>query len=596
MAAGAAWHRQALALGLANLLIARGKFDAGFATRWSNGPLLVRADTGRFLRQCDIDPSGSQDVLYAQASGAGDLVAYNARSGRWLERDAKVSAAIPAGCAHHCGQYHLSERFRHLCRRRGSVPRRSRSGHYWSGREGPCPCCRDPGRGVLCRLLFLERRWPKSDGHADGPRPFSALYAHRQLRSPRRQRARRCGELRRHLRPGSPRSGAEEEGPRPWPSGLWARACWVVTARDTYRAILSGEPYPVRMLLSFGTNLIASQPDTRLAERAFEALEFHVHADFFVNATAATPTSYCRPPRRGSGRVCGPALTSVSRAATSAAAAAGDCASRWRAAIPTLFWDSRPARSRRSPLRLQCGSRSRRDTRAIRALRGRLRQSPEGVELPTRCRPRRIPRCHRTVRSRGFPTPTRRVEVYSERLLEHGYAPVPALGIGHTCRPERISVAPGAPPRPSLSATASTATSPPCAASSRSHTGDGAAAAASRDIGRAIGCACERLRARGGAREAGAGLSRGYGFRSARLVDRWPNGSPYDAGHKLGANINQVIEHGRAPIRSADPFRCGARGARSKRSELQQSSAIPPPFRGRYGDRALRPSQMRCAA
>ena len=28
---------------------------------------------------------------------------------------------------------------------------------------------------------------------------------------------------------------------------------------------------------------------------------------------------------------------------------------------------------------------------------------------------------------RGFPTPTRRIEIYSERLLEHGYAPVPAF-------------------------------------------------------------------------------------------------------------------------------------------------------------------------
>jgi anaerobic selenocysteine-containing dehydrogenase len=59
-----------------------------------------------------------------------------------------------------------------------------------------------------------------------------------------------------------------------------------VTARDAYRAVLEGKPYPVRMLLSFGGNLISSQPDTALAQRAFESLEFHVHADFFLNATA----------------------------------------------------------------------------------------------------------------------------------------------------------------------------------------------------------------------------------------------------------------------------------------------------------------------
>ena len=59
-----------------------------------------------------------------------------------------------------------------------------------------------------------------------------------------------------------------------------------VTARDVYRAVLTQEPYPVRMLLSFGTNVLVSQPDAETARKALAALEFHVHADFFVNATA----------------------------------------------------------------------------------------------------------------------------------------------------------------------------------------------------------------------------------------------------------------------------------------------------------------------
>jgi hypothetical protein len=51
-------------------------------------------------------------------------------------------------------------------------------------------------------------------------------------------------------------------------------------------AVLAKAPYPVRMLMSFGTNLLVSQPDTETARKALSALEFHVHADFFVNATA----------------------------------------------------------------------------------------------------------------------------------------------------------------------------------------------------------------------------------------------------------------------------------------------------------------------
>ena len=44
----------ALALGVANRLIQTGRFDDDFIRRWSNGPLLVREDTGRFLRGADL--------------------------------------------------------------------------------------------------------------------------------------------------------------------------------------------------------------------------------------------------------------------------------------------------------------------------------------------------------------------------------------------------------------------------------------------------------------------------------------------------------------------------------------------------------------
>ena len=47
----------ALALGLANLMIERGWYDRDFIRNWSNGPHLVRADTGRLLTERDLDPS-----------------------------------------------------------------------------------------------------------------------------------------------------------------------------------------------------------------------------------------------------------------------------------------------------------------------------------------------------------------------------------------------------------------------------------------------------------------------------------------------------------------------------------------------------------
>jgi anaerobic selenocysteine-containing dehydrogenase len=48
----------ALALGIANLTIERDWYDRDFIRDWSNGPLLVRADTGRLLTERDLTAAG----------------------------------------------------------------------------------------------------------------------------------------------------------------------------------------------------------------------------------------------------------------------------------------------------------------------------------------------------------------------------------------------------------------------------------------------------------------------------------------------------------------------------------------------------------
>jgi anaerobic selenocysteine-containing dehydrogenase len=48
----------ALALSLTHVMIEHGWFDGDFVRRWTNAPLLVRADTGRFLRASELSPPG----------------------------------------------------------------------------------------------------------------------------------------------------------------------------------------------------------------------------------------------------------------------------------------------------------------------------------------------------------------------------------------------------------------------------------------------------------------------------------------------------------------------------------------------------------
>ena len=59
-----------------------------------------------------------------------------------------------------------------------------------------------------------------------------------------------------------------------------------VTSGDLYRAILEAEPYPVRGLIGFGSNLLLSHADGGYGRKALAALEFYAHADLFMTPTA----------------------------------------------------------------------------------------------------------------------------------------------------------------------------------------------------------------------------------------------------------------------------------------------------------------------
>ncbi len=59
-----------------------------------------------------------------------------------------------------------------------------------------------------------------------------------------------------------------------------------VTSEEVYRAILEEDPYPVRGLVGFGSNLLLAHADSLRGRTALQALDFYVHADLFMNPTA----------------------------------------------------------------------------------------------------------------------------------------------------------------------------------------------------------------------------------------------------------------------------------------------------------------------
>ena len=81
---------QALAQGITKVLIEEGGYDHKFVTEWTNGPLLVRADTGAFLRQSDITVDCDPDVLFGSQQEEGALLRYDAAKGQWLDCNDKI--------------------------------------------------------------------------------------------------------------------------------------------------------------------------------------------------------------------------------------------------------------------------------------------------------------------------------------------------------------------------------------------------------------------------------------------------------------------------------------------------------------------------
>jgi len=408
----------ALALGLAHLVIESGRYDRAFLERWSNGPLLVREDTGRFLRAGDLGLAGEPALLLA-ARGA-ELLRYDPRSGAWLDDpagldlEARLEVPGPQGAlacrsafaryADLCREY-PPERVERLTDVPAAEVRRAadllaaagRFAHYaWTG-VGQHVNASQTSR-ALSLLQALLGSYDAPGGNLQQPGVPLADVAGWELRTPG-QRAMTLGRER-------------------LPLGPWQNS-WVM-ARDVYRAIRDGEPYPVRALLGFGANLLLSQPDGGEASAALAALAFHVQLDSVLTPTAAfadvvlpVATGWEREGLRG-GFGCSAEAQFHLQLKPAAIAPLGEA----RPDIDIVF---------DLASRLGLGDRFfggdvdaglRHRLAPSGATLEELRARPEGLRLPG------APGAHR-YREAGFGTATRLAEIWSEPLLAAGQAPLP---------------------------------------------------------------------------------------------------------------------------------------------------------------------------
>lgn len=407
----------ALAMGLANLLIESGRFDLGFIERWSNAALLVREDNGRFLRACDLDAS-ADDALVAWDEAAGrpkampqvtedapgvrvalrghftvmtEVGAVACRPAFDLYREA--CAAFTPGLTAELTWIDEDDlrRAADLIAEASSV-----AYHAWSG-VGQQRNASQTERAIAC-LYALTGSFDAPGGNRQLGKAAARVVNGLDLIDPVQQ-AKALGLAQRPL--GPPAQG------------------WIM-ARDLYRAILEGIPYRIEGLLAFGSNPLSSQADAALGTQALQALEFYAHCDLFINPTARyadillpVNTPWEREglrigfeiseeaqehvqlrqqmvPSRGEARSDNDIVFALAnRLGMAADFFGGTLEQGWNAML--------------EPLGLSVGQ---------------LRENPEGLRVPLR---------HESFKYRrdGFATPTGRVELYSERLLEHGYPPLP---------------------------------------------------------------------------------------------------------------------------------------------------------------------------
>jgi len=416
------------------VLLEAGAFDADFLARWSNGPFLVRDDTGTLLTASDAGLGrGSQRVVLDADSARPRAVDPAAPLPTGGARPARLDATHRVHSVYGDLACRTAfSRYRELCAR--MPPERA---------EAITGVPADAIRAAA--MMLWESRpvslyaWSGVGQHTNATqtaRAISLLYALTgSFDAP-------GGNVRFAAAPTRDVSGREllGEAQRAKTLGLAERPLgpakdgWI-TSDDLYRAILDGEPYPVRGLLAFGGNPLVSHADVARGERALARLEFHAHADLFMTPTARYADVFlpvCSAWERRALRVgfeMDEDAASLVQYRAPAVAPLGESRSdEWiafalaqRLGLAHRFWDGDADAAYREML--EPGGVS----------LDALKEAPRGIRVALDTP------VARHAADGGFATPSRRLEVWSEPLQAIGQAPLPeyvAPAMSHASRPE----------------------------------------------------------------------------------------------------------------------------------------------------------------
>lgn len=431
----------ALAMGIAREMIETGHVDWRFMRDWTNAPLLVREDNGLLLRERDLDPRAETNRYVAWTSSDQRPVSVSrdadVQDDVALEGVFEVTIAQPGGVTKNI---RCATAFQHY---RDAIS--AYTPEHVETLTGVSACAvREMAAMLRPGQRIAYHAWSGVGQHHNATqteRAIATLYAltgafdtrgsNRQYRKPP------VNALSNYIAqmPAGQRDKALglDERPLGPPANGW------ITARDLFRAIDEGEPYPIKALVTFGTNLLVSQAESQSAVQALSSVDFHVHCDLFETPSSAyadiflpANTPWERDGLRAGFEINERALEHVQLRAAMVEPL-GESRADYRIVADLAVrlgmgdaffggdieagWDHMLA-----PLGLDVAT---------------LRAHPEGIRVSTPQVEKGYAQTH-DGKPRGFDTETGRVELYSERLLRHGYAPLPSFAP----RPERNAAFP----------------------------------------------------------------------------------------------------------------------------------------------------------
>ncbi len=278
----------ALALALIHAFMEEGWYDAGFARQWTNGPFLLRLDTGKVVAESDLTPDGGskryvvwderrqQPVLYDAETGAFEHehiqpALFGERSLRGKDGGAiscrpvfQVLAEIAAPFAPEKSEKITWVPAQSVWRAAQTLAHnRPVSMYMWNG-VGQHTNATQTSRAIAA-LYALLGDMDRPGGNVLFPKVNVRDVGGKEFLS-KELAAARIGRERKPL------------GPPAKPGNC--------AAYDIYTAILEGQPYPIKALLNFGSNTVMSTADARRGREALCALEFSVAVDLFMTPTA----------------------------------------------------------------------------------------------------------------------------------------------------------------------------------------------------------------------------------------------------------------------------------------------------------------------